>query len=229
MRKGLLVVFVVGALMLAPGLVTAAHAGHSWLAVGAGFRIGPALISVVLAPSGYDYLYFYRFDRPLHHSRGGCGPDCFVEDGYYYYPSACPLVTTYFDRYGVDPYQVYERYAPRYHGRGYDGYRSYGYYGYHDGRRYDRYDDHRGYRDRGYDNHNRYDRDRDRRFDDHRGRRDGDRRYDRYDDHRGSYRDRGYDNHNRYDRDHDRRFDDHRDRRDDGRSRHDRDNHRRHR
>lgn len=212
MRKGLLVVLVCGALMLAPGLVTAAHASHSWLAVGTAFRIGPAFISVVLAPSGYDYPYFYRFDRSLYYRGGGCGPGCFVEDGYYYYPSDCPLVTTYFDRYGYDSYQVYHRYAPRYDGRGYrgdDGYRSYGDYGgrsydrhdRHD--RYDRYDDHRGtYRNRGYDNDHRYDRGHDRRSDDHRGNRDD-----------GRYR-------------HDRRFDDHRDRRDDGRYRRDRDDHR---
>jgi hypothetical protein len=223
MRKGLLIVAVCGALMLAPGLVTPAHASHSWLAIGTAFRIGPAFISVVLAPSGYDYPYFYRFDRPLY-SRGGCGPGCFVEDDYYYYPSDCPLVTTYFDRYGYDPYQVYHRYAPRYDGRGYrghDGYRSYGDYGGRGYDRYDRYDDHRGtYHNRGYDNDNRYDRDHDRRYDDHRGYRDDDRyRHDRrYDDHR-DYRDDG-----RYG--HDRRYDEHRDRRDDGRYGHDREDNR---
>jgi hypothetical protein len=207
MRKGLLIVAVCGALMLAPGLVTAAHAGHSWLAVGTAFRIGPAFISVVLAPSGYDYPYFYRFDRPLAYRGAGCGPGCFVEDDYYYYPSDCPLVTTYFGRYGVDPYQVYHRYAPRYSGRGYRGPDGYGSYSYYGGRSYDRYYDHRGaYPNRGHYNDNRYgrgyDRGHDRRYDGHRDHRDDDR-----------YR-------------HDRRFDGHRDRRDDGRYRRDRDDHR---
>jgi hypothetical protein len=196
MRKGLLVVFVCGALMLSAGLVTPAHASHGWLAVGTAFRIGPAFISVVLAPSGYDYPYFYRFDRPLYRG-AGCGPGCFVEDGYYYYPSDCPLVTAYFGRYGYDSYQVYDRYAPRYYGggygyRGYDGYRSYGYYG--GGRSNDRYYDHRGgsYPNRGHYNDNRYDRGHDRRFDERRDRRnDG-----RYGHDRDGYRGRGYDRDN---------------------------------
>ena len=193
MRKRLITVLLCGAMMLAPGLVTPAHASHGWLAIGAGFRIGPAFISFVLAPPGYGYrpAYFYRFDRPIFYRGLRCSRYCFHEGGYYYHHASCPLVAAHFAYYGVDPYRAYDRYAPRYPGYDrYDGYGGGG-YGYYDGgygyygRGYNRYYDYRGgygYRG-GY-----YDRYYDRRYD---GRHGHDMHF-RDDGHRGS---RGHDHH----------------------------------
>src|SRR5262245_9063150 len=186
MRKRLTIVLLCGAMMVAPGLVTPAHASHDWLAIGTAFRVGAAYISFVFGPAGYGYSpsYYYRYDRPIRYGGVGCSRYCFRDAGYYYHHESCPLVAAHFSHYGVDPYWAYDRYAPRYDGYGHDGYGR-GDYGYYDRRGDDGYYDHRGY-DGYYD-----DRGRDGYYD----RRGHDRYYDR-DDGR-----RGYDRNYRYDRD----------------------------
>jgi len=149
MRKTLLTLALAGALMMAPGLTPAAHAGgYGWLSVGSGFRVGGLGLSLVFGrPFGYPGTY-YRFPRPIVYRGVHCTSRCFIDHGVYYHDRACPVVNAYFRSYRVDPYQVYSQYAPRY-----DGY--YG-GGYDDGVAYDdSYDN--GYYDQGYYDQGYYD------------------------------------------------------------------------
>jgi hypothetical protein len=153
MRKMLMAGVLAGATLFAPGFTPEARASHDWLAIGTAFRVGLAHISFVFGQPSYGYqpAYYFRYDRPIRYRGHQCSRQCFHDSGYYYHHESCPLVGAHFRNYGVDPYQAYSRYAPRFDG--YDG----GYGGgggYHDDYghddRYDRYDD--------YDRHDRRDR-----------------------------------------------------------------------
>jgi hypothetical protein len=188
MRKmfSVLVLSSLGA--LAPGLTPAAHArGLGWLAAGLGFRVGPLSLSFVLGDPfpGYGPSYYYQSSGPIAYPGVHCDDRCFIDHGVYYHDRACPVVQHYLAEYGVDPYQAYVRYAPRY-GRYFDG----GYYERYGFRDYGRNYAYRG----GYDG----------RFDGrYEGRFDGgfDRRYD------GRFDGRNDGNGGRFDRRNDGRFD----------------------
>lgn len=165
MRKLLATTALVSLMMVTPGVVPEAHAGHdSWFAIGSAFRVGAAHISFVFGRplAGVGPAYYFRYDRPIRYSGYHCNRYCYREAGHYYHHEACPVVGAHFHRYDVDPYYAFSRYAPRYdgYGEGYHGrYDGYGHgYGYGEGYgHYDRYDrGHRGHRggyDRGYDRH----------------------------------------------------------------------------
>lgn len=225
MRKSLFTLALASTLLIAPGLTPAAHArphggGYGWLSVGSGFRVGGLNLSLVFGrPFGYNS-YYYRFPRPIAYHGAHCTSRCFVDHGVHYHDRGCPVVRAYFSDYGVDPYEYYSRYAPRYDGYYDDGYYNPAYYdsyydrgynggvtiyynrGYSRDRYYDRgHNYNRSYYDRGHYNRGYYDRDHDRRSDRHyRGydrdhsRRDrdydGGRRGDHRGDRRGGHRDR---------------------------------------
>jgi hypothetical protein len=150
MRKMLMAGVLAGAMMFAPGLTPEARASHGWLGIGTAFRVGAAHIAFIFGtPFGYEPAYYFRYDRPIRYSGHHCSRYCFRDGGYYYHHESCPLVGAHFRNYGVDPYQAFARYAPRFDG--YDG--GYG-GGYYDDGGYDRYGG--GY-DR-YDGRDRYDR-----------------------------------------------------------------------
>ena len=163
MRKRLLIAVLGGAMFVAPGLTPPARASHDWLSIGNAFRVGAAHISFVFGrPSFLNApAYYYRYDRPIRYPGHRCGRYCFHDAGYYYHHESCPLVGAHFSHYRVDPYQAFDRYAPRYdgYGRGYDDYDHRDDYGYYDRHGDYGYDDYRG-RDRYYDRDDRYDRDR---------------------------------------------------------------------
>jgi hypothetical protein len=175
MRKVLLTAAVTAALALAPGLVPEARAGHDWLAIGTGFRIGHAHVAVVLGRPAlgvgfHQPAYYYRYDRPIRYRGHRCSQYCFRDAGSYYHHGSCSLVGAHFRAYRVDPRFVLARYAPRFD------------------HRYDRHRNHDRGRDR-LDRHERQDpRDR---FDrgDRRHRGDRDDRWERRHDRRGRYDD----------------------------------------
>ena len=172
MRKVLLTAAVTAALAFAPGLVPEARAGHDWLAIGTGFRIGHAHIAVVLGRPAigigfHQPAHYYRYDRQIRYRGHRCSQYCFRDAGYYYHHDSCGLAAAHFRAYRVDPRFVFARYAPRLDSR------------------YDRYGGHERGRDR-YDRNDRRD-PRDRY--DRRDRRDRDDRWERRDDRRG----RGHD------------------------------------
>lgn len=177
MRTRLMIAVLAGS-MFVPGLVPAAQASHDWFAIGTAFRIGAAHISFVFgAPSyGYAPAYYYRYDRPIQYRGHQCSRSCFHDAGYYYHHQSCPLVAAHFSHYRIDPYSVYNRYAPRYDGYGGQSYGD-GDYGYRDNDRGGYYDGYRD-RDRSYDRYD--DRSRRHRSDSYR-RHDRDDRHDRYD------------------------------------------------
>lgn len=178
MRSRLFAIVTLAGLLMT--IAPPARADHAWDAFGPRFSVGG--LSFVLAfgqpyPS-YPRDYYYQVAEPLSYRGHRCSSACFRDGRTYYHHDGCPLVREHFHRYGVDPYDVHARYAPRHRYDGYD-YDRYDRYG-----RSDRYDRSDRYRDR-YDD--RYDRD-------HRSRGRYD-RYDRYDDdrrHDGHSRGRGH-------------------------------------
>lgn len=177
MRSRLFAIVTIAGLLMT--IAPPARADHAWDAFGPRFSVGG--LSFVLAfgtprPS-YPRGYYYQVARPLSYRGHQCSSACFRDGRTYYHHDGCPVVRQHFHRYGVDPYDLHARYAPRH--RYDDRYDRDDRYGRYD--RYDRSDRYRGGRDR-YDD----------RYDDRYGRRDRDRgRYDRYDD------DRRHDGHDR--------------------------------
>ena len=98
-------------------------------------------------PTARTFCGCRRFPRPIAYRGVHCTDRCFLDHGVYYHDRGCPVVNAYFRSYGMDPYQVYSRYAPRYDGYYDGGYSDGGYYadGYSDNGYYDN-----GYYDGGY-------------------------------------------------------------------------------
>lgn len=131
------VLAVLLAITLVAPTASADH-GFGWSA-GAGFRIGPLRFHIVLGGDHDGHRgHYYRTDSPFHYGeRSACSSRCFKDGDHYYHHPHCPGLLHHFDRYGVNPYANFDRYAPADDDRYYDedgG--SYGGYG-----RYDGYDD----------------------------------------------------------------------------------------
>ncbi len=158
-------------LLILPAAPAAASPFH--FSIGTAFSLGPLHFNLVLqSPRLGPPLYFFRTAEPFRDRGYGCSTRCYRDGGHSYHDPHCPALLHHLEAYGYNPYDVFERWAPRYDGSWSDGRYS---------QRYDRrYDD-------------RYDGRYDGRYD---SRYDG--RYDRRDDarYRGRYDDR-YDH--RYD------------------------------
>lgn len=154
-RSRVLIVPALAFLLVLP-VFAAPAAASDWI-FGAAFRVGGVDFTIGYPSGGLYYrgapAYYYRtpvdlgrayYGRPHHHE------GCYESHGVHYHGQSCPLVRSYFQRYGHRTDRVFARYAPPYrrdygHDRGYgDRYdRGYG-RGYGDGY----YDRHRDYRDR---------------------------------------------------------------------------------
>lgn len=183
MRSRLFAIVTIAGILMT--IAPLARADHDWLGLGPRFSIGglPFVLAFGQPGPSYPRGYYYQVAHPLSYRGHRCSSACFRDGRTYYHHDGCPLVRQHFHHYGVDPSDVFARYAPRgYEGRGYryDDYDDDDRYGRRDRYRdrYDRYDD-----DDRYGRHDRYDR--------HRGR---DGRDDRYDDrrHDGHHRGRGH-------------------------------------
>ncbi len=168
----------VGALSLALFALPmfSAPASADGFSIGAIFRIGGVHFNLAFGDFGYGHPrgYYYRTLDPISYGGYRCSDSCFNSGGYHYHHESCPLVQRHLSAYGIDPYVLFDSYAPYNDG--------YAYYGY--GNRYDRYNR--------YDNYNRYDR-----YPRH-DRYDG--RYDRHDRYDGRDRHDRYDRRDRHDR-----------------------------
>lgn len=195
MRSRLFAIVTIAGLLMT--IAPPARADYAWDAFGPHFSVGG--LSFVLAfgqpRHSYPRGYYYQVAHPLSYRGHHCSSACFRDGRTYYHHDGCPVVRQHFHHYGVDPHDVYARYAPRHrYDDRYDRHDRYGRYDRYDRYdrsdryrdRHDRYDDRYGRRDRHRDRYDRYDRDRydrDRYDRDHRYRGRGD-RYDRYDDDR---------------------------------------------
>jgi hypothetical protein len=114
MRKGL--VSVVAMMAMVGSLVAAfpAEAGHRDWVLGSLFRIGSMSFQLVFRDFDRGRpIYFYRTGGHFRESRYRCNDRCFREDDHYFHDAYCPRLLSHFDDQGYNPYSVFERYSPR--------------------------------------------------------------------------------------------------------------------
>lgn len=146
MRRTLTTASLIGILSLAS---LPAKADVAWLGIGSRFHVGDVHFSLVFGHPGYSYPrgLYYRTAQPFHLHGVHCASTCFRSGPTYYHSQSCPLVRSHFVRLGIDPYDIYARYAPRGYYDGNYGGRGYGYNSRYDGGydRYQRYDGYQSY------------------------------------------------------------------------------------
>ncbi len=138
---------VFAALLILPLFAPAAHADG--LSLGASFRIGGIHFNLTFGDFGYGHPrgYYYRTDDAISYGQTRCNSYCLDRGGHHYHHESCPLVRRHLAAFNIDPFRLFDRYAPGYRDRYDNDY----------GDRYDeRYDE--GYnRYDGYDRSDRYD------------------------------------------------------------------------
>jgi hypothetical protein len=154
MRRILTTASLLGILSLAS---VPAKADVAWLGIGSRFHVGDVHFSLVFGHPGHSYPrgLYYRTGQQFHAHGARCASTCFRSGASYYHSQSCPLIQAHFHGLGIDPYDIYARYAPRGY---YDSYYDGGGYGYGYGSRFDiSYNGYSRYNSR-YNNHYRYDR-----------------------------------------------------------------------
>ncbi len=157
MSRVIVSTLLVAALFLTPALAQPAEAQVvGGLSVGGWFSIGGVHFSLAFGAPIYGGRPGYYYRTPASFGVPGvyCTDRCFRQGGYVYHDPDCPVVQSYFGRYGVEPDVLFQGYAPPpiWGGAYYGGY-SGGYSGRYYGNRYDRYP-----RYQRYDRRERYER-----------------------------------------------------------------------
>lgn len=117
MRKSLVSLVALVAMLGSLMISFPAEAGHRDWVVGTGFHIGHMSFQLVFRDSDRGRPnYYYRTGGHFRESRHRCTDRCFKEDNHYFHDAYCPRMLSHLEGNHYNPYDIFERYAPRHDG-----------------------------------------------------------------------------------------------------------------